>query len=1095
MVRGTGTHTMDNPYALHLKSMLFRHGIVNPDGRPLYKYRFTSAEYARAVSRITSDGARALHSKPGRALFVMVLAEWFRRERDGGVWAWDPPLNALKLNQTQYGGGDRTLRYSDLIDAVHDGLKWWKRPGSKDLEGFKNIWAVVRESGLPLCEVRRDSWLRLWITAAVRRRYGGTPLEIAVEEERRRRAKSDQLSKVIADVVRDLVEKVFEYKRLVAAGRGGAHEDPVLRLSRIRPGWMDELPVPAEAEDMRALVAEVLRASTSHGEVFGAERVLQKRAGVWQPALDISLEGELNLAEASVELREALQGASRAQLFLRTSSGRSSSRAIGLIERTITGNSESLTVRALSRSQFEIALEEDVTLVCQVAERKPVLIPPRGASPQTEPVLAFAGATDDEDLLRLVSNGSADHSGNVLHLLINRSVLEEIDWSQCSERSEPQPVGENHVLVWFSGEARWQGEGLVYVWRTGCDTETGSPLLLDGPMRTDCRPLCYIGFPRVLFQDRGALIELGRNDLMWRPRGRGRWRRLAGEEPLGDVEIGLVRDGVLFGSVRETVLPSGFEFKYSVNGLQRQLMLSGLLDARIEAQKDSLHIEQFSDEAVISLKNLAVGSVFTLKLVWAERSVSLRFRDASLSQVVLKDDRPTEPGEVAGLGSLFRYAAWSQRDDIILFDLAGGGRGAGFVRKVSGDTPLTVYRDDIRALLSLSTDHDAKVDLSWRGGSRVLRISRYDLALPSGLWALATDEARVFLVGIGAASLIFIPILAPEKAAEVLIDDTLVELSYVALAERLTGAGPWIVTGRTISRERIRPVYLSTSAPSKASNALQAALLQPSQRTESLIANAKQSPEGRRQFAIHALKTARTARRYQMPLASFDSLTALACAPELAVTMLAAANGPEDIDTVLDLESELALVWPATAMRDWEEAFVSQYFAMHDELQAVGFPDPAIAAETLVKHLEQIALRSDLCLHACRAAHAVMHRAGMGPVARRLAEKPFEDALRETGAHSFLDLAQSMLRRRIDGVAAPRLELDSRVLGDLRNRFSESFNCVLAAPRIAARMATEHYPYNQELAAKLRQARLFDPEFFDAASSREALSLIHRTPA
>lgn len=1086
----------ESGYAIRLKAMLFRHGVVQPDGRPLYKYRFSQGDYSRAVEMMARNGRRALREHEGCALFIMVLAEWFRRNRDGGGWSWDPPLATMNLRRDETGNGARTLRHAELTEAVLAGLAWWKRPPPDDLDGLRYIYAAVRESGLPLSEVRRDSWLRAWITGAVRRLYAGERLQDAVEHERRRRTTSDRLSGVIFDVVLELVDRVFDFKRQISAGDGVQDEDPVLRLTRIRPGWMDELPVSAEAEDMRALIAEVLRAPAGNGEVFSAERLLHRSSGGWSPALDLTLEGELDLGSIGPELRISLRDASRAQIFLRASSGRASSRAIALIERTFSGDAETLGVRALGRTRFELGLEDDVTLVCQVAERTPVLITPRGASPQSELVMAFAAAAESANELRLVSNGSADHPGDTLHLLIHRSVLGEITWADATKRGEPEPVGDEHVLIALSGEARWERDSLTRVWRTGCDAASGSPLLLDGKTTTKLRPFARLGFPRVLTRDRGALVEAPKSELMWRPKGRGAWRAVTGCPPLGDVEIGLVRDGVLAGTVREHILPNDFDVAFSPAGGERRVVLSYLEGAIVEAAGDGLAVRQEGTQTTVSLDGLAAGATFQVKLTWDDgRSARFKLRDTSLSHVILKDDRPAEGNSSTGAATLFSYTAWTRKSDVLIFELAGQGRGAGFVRSVSGETPLTVYRDDIRALLSQSTDHEARVDISWRGGGRALRVMRYDVALPHELWRRATDEARAFLETKGVASLVFIPLLTPEKAAEATLDETMVELSYQSLAERLSAPGPWIVTGRTVGRGRIRPVYLDGSTRPLPDDALEQALLSHQGRAEGLIEAASKSPAGRRRFTEHALATVRTARRFQAPMMSFDSLTVLVQAPTLAVTVLAAAGGRSDLDAVLDLESEMALVWPATAAQDWETAFVDQFEATHGAFKSAGIPDTGLAARTLLNHLEQIALRSDLRLHAARAAQAVMIRSGMDLEARRAAEAPFKEAVGETQARSYLDLAQSMIKRRIEGVARPRLGLGNDVPGDLRGRFPSDFDCVLAAPRIAGAMATGERRFDPGLAAKLRLARLFDPDFFDAAASRAALEHLQKAMA
>ena len=1070
--------------------MLCRHKIAKPDRRPLYQYRFTLNEYERARAQIANDGVRALQTPEGCALFVMVLAEWFRRDRDGGGWSWDPPLASLGFKREEYGAsGPKTLRYSELQDAVSRGLTWWRRPGAQEIDGLRYVWAVVRESGLPLSEVRRASWLRAWVNASVQQMFNGLPVSLAVEQERARRAHSEALSVVIFDVVCELVEKVFEFKRLINSN-GDFDEDPVLRLTRIKSDWLDELPVPAEAEDLRALIADALRTSCGGEDVFSAERVLERVAGQWRSAIKLGLDGQIDLLAVSAELRAALEGASRAQLFLRSSGGRASSRAVALIERSFSADGEALTARALGRDLFEVELDEEVTLVCQVGERAPVLIAPRGASPQSEAVLAFAASDQDEapERLRMVSNASVAHRGQRLFLLIETDRLADIVWAAGTQRSEPEPVDQSRVLVSFSGEARLESDGLTRIWKTGCAEGSGAPLVLDGRYTTVFKPAAYLGEPRVLHRDGGALVEARREALLWRPKGRGRWRRHLDEAPLGEVEIGLAEEGVLIGVAQAVLLPEEFSAEVTA-GKSRVLALSGLAGADVTTRTQSLAIVREAGRAQLDLSGLAPGSVFDIQLSWGDRRARFKARDLSLANAVLMDGLPVDGCPFVGAGTLFQYSAWSRASELLMFELAGQGGQVGFVRKVTGDTPLTVYRDEIRALLSQSDQHEARVDIHWRGAGRALQVRRYDLDPPRSTWARPVDETISYLRAQGVENLILIPLLAPENGCQLVLEDTAAAISYPALAQREAGPGPWVLTGRGADRGRMRPIFIATDEPGVPETDVQAALLLPSGRRQALI-DACQTVEGRRHFAALALATARAASRHQIPPVSFDILSVLTEAPDLAVHVLAAAVGRADLDIILDLESDLALVWPAISSETWRMAFVEQFKATRASLRKAGIDSPSLAADPLVEHLGQISRRPDLRVQAARTAHELISMWAPDEAKRREAEAPFERAIAEACEDSYSDLAQAMIKRRVDGVDPPRLGLDAAYLGDLLGRFQPQFDGVLAAPRIAASAAVGRLHLTPDLIGQLRLARLFDPEFFDRGVSRTAVELL-----
>src|SRR5690606_9686023 len=80
------------PVRFWLSHLLQRRRLPAPDGRPIYRYRMTDAEYrdARRVLGVLSRSGR-LNTPDQRAgaLFVAYCAEWFRRESRSTFLKWD----------------------------------------------------------------------------------------------------------------------------------------------------------------------------------------------------------------------------------------------------------------------------------------------------------------------------------------------------------------------------------------------------------------------------------------------------------------------------------------------------------------------------------------------------------------------------------------------------------------------------------------------------------------------------------------------------------------------------------------------------------------------------------------------------------------------------------------------------------------------------------------------------------------------------------------------------------------------------------------------------------------------------------------------
>ena len=117
-----------------------------PDGRPLYAYRFDRDDFELMRDVLKTVGVLALTGLHGGALFVAFAAEWFRRDRTGGHWDWRRPLGEIGLT---YGQGEQfaDVSYHQISAAVENGLRWWRRPALTDGE---RILAIVKEAGFPV---------------------------------------------------------------------------------------------------------------------------------------------------------------------------------------------------------------------------------------------------------------------------------------------------------------------------------------------------------------------------------------------------------------------------------------------------------------------------------------------------------------------------------------------------------------------------------------------------------------------------------------------------------------------------------------------------------------------------------------------------------------------------------------------------------------------------------------------------------------------------------------------------------------------------------------------------------------------------------
>lgn len=114
-----------------LKQFFSSRGLVNTDGRALYRYNMNCEEFATAkntLSSFVSLGIENLSKVNGwNAAFVIYAAEWWRREYDGSVWSWEKVFSS-------FGADAKELNTVQRNFVVEYGLHYWRREVRKVIE-------------------------------------------------------------------------------------------------------------------------------------------------------------------------------------------------------------------------------------------------------------------------------------------------------------------------------------------------------------------------------------------------------------------------------------------------------------------------------------------------------------------------------------------------------------------------------------------------------------------------------------------------------------------------------------------------------------------------------------------------------------------------------------------------------------------------------------------------------------------------------------------------------------------------------------------------------------------------------------------------
>ena len=207
--------------------LLDARGLVRPDGRALYAYRFSRNEYELVRHDLRRFGLFGLKNPFGAALFVAFVSEWFRRDREGGHWDWIRPLRDLGI---RYGADDpkSDIRYPEIREAVQSGLLKWRRPLPRDGNW---ILSIVSEAGFPAASIREHPRIASWLRKSVLLIERGIEARDAVASEAWH-VNSDNLVRVMIDA------------GAVRGSRATPHADAVISRTRDRPDRAPRCPLP-----------------------------------------------------------------------------------------------------------------------------------------------------------------------------------------------------------------------------------------------------------------------------------------------------------------------------------------------------------------------------------------------------------------------------------------------------------------------------------------------------------------------------------------------------------------------------------------------------------------------------------------------------------------------------------------------------------------------------------------------------------------------------------------------------------------------------------------------------------------------------------
>ncbi|MBK9214624.1 MAG: hypothetical protein IPM59_03355 [Chloracidobacterium sp.] len=285
-------------------------GLEQPDERNLFQYRVSDSEFklledflrSKIAALLVNNDFQYVGTRPGFPdLFVMYVAEWWRRRYKGLGFVWKPILSDLGVSSDDWTQQKRS-------DCVEEGLRGWGLRLS-NTGGHTYIGNVAAQGGLPMQLLATahggigrliSRVLRLAKTTSVSR----PDLESWVQSLENLLPKSFRRPEIFS-LISNITSTVLELKEKAKLTSEG---DPITLLDQRVPEWRDRFPLPIEDAHAQALIEQLVKEAAyirleHRALVLPVDRTLEKdQNGNW-------------LLRSGIELPDAISDRDISELF------------------------------------------------------------------------------------------------------------------------------------------------------------------------------------------------------------------------------------------------------------------------------------------------------------------------------------------------------------------------------------------------------------------------------------------------------------------------------------------------------------------------------------------------------------------------------------------------------------------------------------------------------------------------------------------------------------------------------------------------------------------------------------------------------------
>lgn len=696
-------------------------GIRSVDGRALYAYRISDANFAKLQSNLI-DRRAALALPDNRSLagkFVLWAAEWFRRSYDGTGQRWDALGRAL-------GGHLEQHEWRRLTDQ---GMSFWRIPPFKLNSTHHRLAAIARQGGFPVAALDANGWASRFLEALVATLAAmpETNLDGAVEliDTFIGVVPETWRSRELRVVAGELALEVVRLRRVAEADGVPPGALVSAWLDQNIPDWREELPLSVGNDAARSLIDGLLKIAPLRGGANAVRciRWLEIGDNGRRTGVELSLSGLLKDASGKALANNLSDTWSRLRLY---ASGPFAQYVAG--ELAVADPDEDGSWRArpsTSRTSFELDPAVAITAELRGDGRRvgSTFQLPGGESVVGE-LHVYIKEDDSEhpDRLKLVGTGSGGYRAPELFLDV------PLDWTvspngadSISEIYHGPSVCDRNVWRVIGTAIISTKRGDAYLVRAGQSGISRDRLRIESSAArfalNDGNLALIRGQPFLRIEESGRERNALAGELWWRPAGTMEWRPNTSSASIGLCEFAW-RDRIT-GHIRDrrdaVLVPPNMEVEVSNVGDWMEVRLSGWPHSASASAGNNQGSNCWRLSAKANTRSMMTISLDGAAGGLFEIQVPLRHQ----AWIESWSDGPLRKDAAISLSTINRFVARAERCELLADLVDRNGRAVAQGQTswwVDGDLPLSAIRDDLAALLRPFGDIRARVRLNFNDG-------------------------------------------------------------------------------------------------------------------------------------------------------------------------------------------------------------------------------------------------------------------------------------------------------------------------------------------------------------------------------------------